>query len=90
VIAFLRRAEDPRNFLLFCCNFTPVVHEKYLIGVPEEGVYEEVLNTDSHLFGGSNLGNAGWVASRPVPQHQRAQSISVTLPPLAVVAFRKR
>ena len=90
VIAFLRRAEDPKDFLLFCCNFTPEVHEKYLIGVPEEGVYEEVLNTDSHLFGGSNLGNAGWVASRPVPQHNRPQSISVTLPPLAVVAFRKR
>src|ERR1035441_3033571 len=54
VIAFLRRAEDPKNFLLFCCNFTPVVHEHYLFGVPEEGVYEEVLNTDSHLFGGSN------------------------------------
>jgi len=90
VIAFLRRAEDPKDFLLFCCNFTPVVHEKHLIGVPEEGVYEEVLNTDSHLFGGSNLGNAGWVASRPVAQHNRPQSIGITLPPLAVVAFRKR
>ena len=60
-----------------------------MIGVPEEGVYEEVLNTDSELFGGSNMGNAGWVASRPVPQHSRPQSISITLPPLAVVAFQE-
>jgi 1,4-alpha-glucan branching enzyme len=90
VICFLRRAEDPKDFLLFCCNFTPVVHERYAVGVPEEGVYEEVLNTDSHLFGGSNLGNAGWVASRPVPQHNRPNSIGITLPPLAVVAFRRR
>ncbi len=90
IISFLRRAEDPKNFLLFCCNFTPQVREKYGIGVPQEGIYEEILNTDSDLFGGSNLGNSGWVASQPVPLHDRAHSISITLPPLAVVAFRKR
>jgi len=90
IIAFLRRAEDPRDFLLFCCNFTPVARHGYEFGVPEEGFYEEILNTDSELFGGSNLGNGGMVSSRPVPKHNRQHSIAVTLPPLAVVAFRKR
>jgi 1,4-alpha-glucan branching enzyme len=90
VIAFLRRAEDPKDFLLFCCNFTPVARHGYEFGVPEEGFYEEVLNTDSEMFGGSNLGNGGLVSSRPVPKHNREHSIAVTLPPLAVVAFRKR
>jgi len=90
VIAFLRRAEDPRDFILFCCNFTPVPRAGYEFGVPEEGFYEEILNTDSELFGGSNLGNGGLVSSRPIPKHGRQSSISVTLPPLAVVAFRKR
>jgi len=90
VISFLRRAEDPQDFILFCCNFTPVVREGYAIGVPDEGIYEEVLNTDSHLFGGSNVGNAPWVASRHAPLHDRQHSISITLPPLAVLAFRKR
>jgi 1,4-alpha-glucan branching enzyme len=90
VIAFLRRAEDPKDFMLFCCNFTPVARQGYEFGVPEEGFYEEVLNTDSELFGGSNVGNGGLVSSRPVPKHNRQHSISVTLPPLAVVAFRKR
>jgi 1,4-alpha-glucan branching enzyme len=90
VIAFLRRAEDPRDFILFCCNFTPVPREGYEFGVPEEGFYEEILNTDSELFGGSNLGNGGLVSSRPIPKHGHASSIAVTLPPLAVVAFRKR
>ena len=90
VISFVRRAEDPRDFMLFCCNFTPVVHEKYDVGVPEEGIYEEVLDTDSHLFGGSNLGNPGWIASRPVPRQDRQHSITITLPPLTVIAFRKR
>ncbi len=90
VIAFLRRAEDPSDFLLFCCNFTPVPRRGYEFGVPEEGFYEEILNTDSELFGGSNLGNGGLVSSRPIPRHNRPHSIAVTLPPLAVVAFRKR
>jgi len=90
IIAFLRRAEDPSDFLLFCCNFTPVPRQGYEFGVPEEGFYEEILNTDSELFGGSNMGNGGCVSSRPVPKHNRPYSIAVTLPPLAVVAFRKR
>jgi 1,4-alpha-glucan branching enzyme len=90
IIAFLRRAEDPKDFLLFCCNFTPVPRQGYEFGVPEEGFYEEILNTDSELFGGSNIGNGGMVSSRPIPKHNRPQSIAVTLPPLSVVAFRKR
>jgi len=90
VIAFLRRAANPANFILFCCNFTPIVRRGYEFGVPEEGLYEEILNTDSELFGGSNTGNGGRVVSRPVPKHKREHSIAVTLPPLAVVAFRRR
>jgi 1,4-alpha-glucan branching enzyme len=90
IISFLRRAEDPQDFVVVCCNFTPVARKLYEIGVPEEGFYEEILNTDSELFGGSNLGNGGIVSSRPIPKHNRPFSIAVTLPPLAVVVFRKR
>ena len=90
VISFIRRAEDPQDFLMFCCNFTPVVRKQYEFGVPEEGFYEEIFNTDSELFGGSNMGNGGLVSSRPIARHNHPHSISITLPPLAVVAFRKR
>jgi 1,4-alpha-glucan branching enzyme len=90
VIAFLRRAADAGDFLLFCCNFTPIPRQGYEFGVPEAGFYEEILNTDSEQFGGSNLGNAGGVSSRPIPKHNRRHSIAITLPPLAVVVFRKR
>jgi len=90
IIAFLRRAEDPKDSILVCCNFTPVPRTGYEFGVPEAGFYEEILNTDSELFGGTNLGNGGLVSSRPIPMHNRENSISVTLPPLAVVLFRKR
>ena len=74
--------EDPKDFLLFCCNFTPVPRKGYEFGVPEEGFYEEILNTDSEMFGGTNLGNGGMVSSRPIPKHNRPHSIAVTLPPL--------
>jgi 1,4-alpha-glucan branching enzyme len=88
IISFIRRAHDPNDFLVFCCNFTPVPREKYGFGVPEAGFYREVLNSDSELFGGSNLGNSGGVMSAPIARHGRQNSISITLPPLGVVAFR--
>ncbi|MCL4401160.1 MAG: 1,4-alpha-glucan branching protein GlgB [Acidobacteria bacterium] len=89
IISFIRRGKDPADFLLFACNFTPVPRAGYEIGVPEQGFYQEVLNTDAELFGGSNMGNGGAVSSRPVPKHGRPFSISVVLPPLSVIAFRR-
>jgi 1,4-alpha-glucan branching enzyme len=90
IICFLRRAEDPDDFLLFCCNFTPVPQHRYRVGVPAEGLYDEIFNTDAEMFGGSNLGNGGRVASQPLNMHGRPWSLSLTLPPLAVVVFKRR
>ncbi|MFN3325920.1 MAG: 1,4-alpha-glucan branching protein GlgB [Bryobacteraceae bacterium] len=90
VVSFVRRAQDPNDFLMFCCNFTPVPRQNYRFGVPEAGFYEEVFNTDSEEFGGSNVGNGGMVSSREIAQHDRPNSISVTLPPLGVVVFKPR
>jgi 1,4-alpha-glucan branching enzyme len=90
VIAFLRRARNREDFLLFCCNFTPVPRTDYRFGVPAPGYYQEILNSDSEHFGGSNMGNAGGVAAEPIPHHGRPHSVKVTLPPLAVVAFKRR
>ncbi len=90
VISFLRRAEDPNDFLVFCCNFTPVPRHGYRFGVPAAGVYEEIFNSNSARYGGSGLGNAPVVESAPAPQHGRDHSIEITLPPLAVVVFQRR
>jgi len=88
IIAFLRRAENPDDFLLFCCNFTPVPHPGYRFGVPVPGYYSEVFNTDAEMFGGSNMGNGAGISTEPINSHNRDQSILVTLPPLAVVVFK--
>jgi 1,4-alpha-glucan branching enzyme len=89
VISFVRKGEQPDEQILFVCNFTPVPRENYEVGVSEPGFYREVLNTDAAVFGGSNMGNLGGVTACEVPRHHRPCSISITLPPLAVVAFKR-
>ena len=88
VIAFLRRATRPDDFVLFFCNFTPIPRTNYRFGVPAKGSYREILNTDSEMFGGSNIGNGGAVTAEPIAQHGRDHSINITLPPLGVVVFK--
>jgi 1,4-alpha-glucan branching enzyme len=90
VLAFVRRAADPDDFLIACCNFTPVSREGYQLGVPHAGLYDEVFNSDSGWYGGGNLGNAGAIAASPVPHHGHEHSVSLTLPPLAAVVLRPR
>ena len=88
VIAFLRFAEDRSNFLIVVCNFTPEPRFDYRIGVPFSGTYQEVLNSDSALFGGSNLGNLGEVHTEDVVFHWRPASVLLTLPPLSVIILK--
>jgi len=88
IITFIRFARNREDFIVFACNFTPVPREGYRIGVPKAGLYRELFNTDSELFGGANLGNAGAVWADEIPFHGRPASLNVTIPPLAVVAFK--
>ena len=88
VVAYLRCAHDRGRAVLAVCNFTPVVRHDYRIGVPGPGRYHERINTDSHFYGGSNVGNPFGVAvADPVPAHGRDWSVSLTLPPLATLLF---
>ena len=90
IFSFARFDADRQDCLVFVTNFTPVAREGYRIGVPMPGRYDEVLNSDSELFGGSNAGNAGGLESEDAPWHGRAHSMPVTVPPLATVIFKRR
>ena len=72
------------------CNFTPVVRGGYRLGVPELCWYEEILNSDSMFYGGSNVGNGPGVMAEPIPWNGRPYSIGVTLPPLAMSMMKPR
>ena len=86
VVSYLRKSEE--DVVVVVLNFTPAPRERYRIGVPALGTYRELLNSDSGYYGGSNLGNAGVLHSEPVPWMGRAQSLSLTLPPLAGVVLK--
>ena len=91
VLAFVRRAPQDRDVpLLVVCNFTPVVRHGYLVGVPDAGDWDELLNTDSAFYGGSNLGNGGRLRAVDQPMHGHPQALSLTLPPLATLYLRPR
>jgi len=87
---YLRRGSDPDDFLIVCCNFTPVPRTNHRLGVPRRCWYDEIFNSDSTYYGGSNLGNGAGVAADDLSAHGRPASIQVSLPPLATVVFKPR
>jgi 1,4-alpha-glucan branching enzyme len=86
VITFLRKSEEGAPVLV-ACNFTPVVRQDYRVGVPAGGAWLETLNSDAPFYGGSGVGNMGRVEAQDTPWHGRPHSLSLTLPPLAIVVL---
>ena len=88
VIAWLRTdPTDEGRPVLFVVNATPTPQHNYRLGVPVAGWWQELLNSDAEIYGGSGLGNFGGVDTVPLDSHDRHQSIVVTIPPLGAVAL---
>ena len=88
VVAFVRRARGARDLMLIVCNFTPVPRHGYRVGVPVEGFYREVVNTDAAVYGGSNVGNGGGVRAEARAWAGQPWSVVLTLPPLGVLVLK--
>ena len=86
VLAFERRARDG-SALLVLCNLTPVPRLGYRVGLPHDGAWRELLNTDQTIYGGSGLPSAPG-ATEALPWQQRAQSLCLDLPPLACIVLQ--
>ncbi len=86
VLSYIRKDGD--EFVLVALNFTPAPRKNYRIGVPIDGWYQEIMNSDSIYYGGSNMGNADAVRAEPLSWMGRPYSIEITLPPLAGMVFR--
>jgi 1,4-alpha-glucan branching enzyme len=81
----VRKGRDG-EIMLVVCNFAPVVHHGFRLGVPRGGQWLERLNTDSSYYGGSNVGTPlGAATAEAVASHGLERSIVLTLPPLATV-----
>jgi 1,4-alpha-glucan branching enzyme len=90
ILSFIRKGTGSEEVVLIVCNFTPVSREKYRVGVPFAGYWEEILNSDSDIYGGSGLGNAGGVVTENTKWHNRPQSVLLKVPPLGAVVFKYR
>ncbi|GAB4271688.1 MAG: 1,4-alpha-glucan branching protein GlgB [Deferrisomatales bacterium] len=88
VVSFLRAGAPGDPPVLAVFNMTPVPRYGYRVGVPCDGDWREVLNSDAEAYGGSGMGNLGRVTAEPVPWHGRPFSVSLTLPPLAGLYFQ--
>lgn len=90
VLSFLRKGPNESEIIAVVCNFSPVPRDNYRVGVPQKGFWKEILNSDAKQYGGSGRGNLGGVEAVPIPLHGRSYSLTIDLPPLAAVYFRRQ
>jgi 1,4-alpha-glucan branching enzyme len=88
IISFIRKGEKTDEQILVVCNLTPVPRHNYTLGVPVTGMWRELLNSDGREYGGSGQGNLGAVESLDVPFRDSPCSVSLTLPPLAILFLK--
>ena len=89
VFSFIRKTVGHEwRFVVFICNFTPVTHEGYRVGVPTDSSYRERINSDAQQYGGQNIGNVDGCSAEPIPWQQQPYSITLTIPPLSVLILQ--
>jgi 1,4-alpha-glucan branching enzyme len=89
VVSFIRRPVDGADAVVAVLNFTPVPRQGYRIGVPADGAYVELLNSDAEIYGGGNIGNGGLAFTEAIAAHGHDHSLRLTLPPLGCLLLKK-
>ncbi len=89
VVSYLRKGSSTPDLVLVVCNFTPVAHGDYRVGVPAGGAWKELLNSDAAEYGGSGTRQPRPVVAVAEPRHGRSHSLRLTLPPLGVLVFKR-
>jgi len=84
IFAFARFSKDPNDFCIVVMNMTPNSYEDFRVGVPRKGKYEEILNSDKEIYGGSNVYNGLPIESDEIPMHDQGQSIQMKVAPLSI------
>lgn len=87
VISFIRKSDEDE--IIVICNFSGAIRENYRIGLPKEGIYREIFNSQDKRFGGWDIKNPNPIKSEKIEHHGRKDSLSLTLPPLGVVYLKK-
>lgn len=87
-LSLIRKSRSTSEIILTVLNFTPTPRYNYQVGVPREGLWQEILNSDAEEYGGSGHGNFGGIEAVPIEIHGRPYSLKLTLPPLGAVFFK--
>jgi len=90
LLSYVRHGGPGTAPVVVVCNFTPLVRHGFRLGVPRAGRWIEKMNTDSAIYGGSNIGNLGAVDAQEKSAHGRPFSIELSLPPLATIILEHK
>jgi 1,4-alpha-glucan branching enzyme len=85
VISFIRYDAQGHPGVVCIANFSPLVYHGFRVGLPLEGRWREVINSDADVYGGSNVRNWDGVAAAAQTWHGQPFSAEISLPPLAVL-----
>lgn len=88
-ISFIRKSDNPKENIYVLCNFSDETRSSYRFGVPYEGEYEEIFNSQSMYYEGWNIGNTGVIKTTKEQTHGRDYSLTLTLPPLGVLYLKR-
>ncbi len=88
MLSFMRRSKNSDEIVAVVFNFTPVPRHNYRVGVPRDGYWREILNSDSKEYGGADYGNLGGAEAQQIASHGRPYSLNLIVPPLGAVFFK--
>ncbi len=88
IISFIRR-NNAGEEIVSIFNFTPNVYKDYRIGLPDDGVWKMILNSDGEFYGGSGVGQVKEVQADNISLHGQPNSFEFTIPPLGMVSFKR-
>jgi 1,4-alpha-glucan branching enzyme len=89
ILAYIRKGNDPEDQLVIICNFSPMAHNDYRVGVPYAGEWSEVINSDDQRYGGSGYINEQPIQSDNYNSHSRENSVSLKVPPLGITILKQ-
>ena len=87
-LIYIRKGQDPQNDVIIACNMTPIPREQYRIGLPRKGKLKEIFNSDLKKYAGSGEYKNKAFSSEKKDWQFREHSAEITIPPLAMVAFK--
>ncbi len=89
VLVYIRKGNNSKDDVIVICNMTPVSREAYRIGVPEKGIYRLIFNSDDSRYCGSGFAVKKRYTSEEIKWQSRDQSITISLPPLGMIALKR-